>query len=68
MIKNEFAEKHPTTVALQVVVPERLLQAELYSGHLPIMAGHPRTRKIYDNLRRRFSWPHIVTDVDNYLE
>lgn len=58
----------PIDCLLQIIVPEALCQTVLYNGHHSNTAGQLGTRRVYDSLRRLFCWPHIASNVYNYVE
>ena len=53
----------PKDGSVQTVVPESLQPRVLYLGHYPILAGHPKTSRMYDSLRRKYYWPRMMDDV-----
>lgn len=53
----------PTDEAIQIVVTECLKRAMLYDWDCPSPAGHIRTKRMYDDLRWTYYWPHMASNV-----
>lgn len=47
----------------EVIVLETYLRAMLCSSLYPIIAGKPGTRRMYGEVRQKFYWPLMVTDI-----
>lgn len=53
--------------SMQVIISEVFPQAVLYSRHYPILAGHPGTCRMYDELRRQLYWAHMAANIYAYV-
>ena len=52
----------------QIVVPKKLREHVLALAHLPRLAAHPGSSRMYQNLRRQFYWPSLAFDVRKFVE
>jgi hypothetical protein len=57
----------PLDGATQVVVPVSLRERCLGLFHLPKIAGHPGSTKMYSQMRKIFYWPHMAADITHYV-
>lgn len=55
--------KVPIDGTIQIFVPECYKRTLLYHRLYLTLVGHPRTRWMYDVLRRSFNWPHMASGV-----
>ena len=54
--------------SLILCVPEKYLPTILYQYHDSILAGHPGIVKLYEQLRRKYYFPGLLTIVHQYVK
>ena len=54
--------------SLVLCVPEKYLPTILYQYHDSILAGHPGIVKLYEQLRRKYYFPGLLTIVHQYVK
>ena len=54
--------------SLVLCVPEKYLPTILYQYHDSILAGHPGIVKLYEELRRKYYFPGLLTIVHQYVK
>ena len=54
--------------SLVLCVPEKYLPTILYQYHESILAGHPGIVKLYEQLRRKYYFPGLLTIVHQYVK
>jgi transposase InsO family protein len=57
----------PLDGAVQILVPEKLREKCMGLFHLPRIAGHSGSSKMYEQMRRYLYWPRMSIDVANYV-
>jgi Integrase zinc binding domain len=57
----------PLNGALQIVMPTEFLERCLSLYHLPKIAGHPGSTKMYSRLRKMCYWPRMAIDINRYV-
>ena len=65
-IRYEKLEKGRPSLVL--CVPEKYLPTILYQYHDSILAGHPGIVKLYEQLRRKYYFPGLLTIVHQYVK
>jgi len=58
-----LVRQSPKDGAIQTVIPETLQPRVLYLAHYPLLAGHPKSTKMYETMRRQYYWPRMMEDV-----
>lgn len=53
--------------AVKIVVPQCYKRTILYQGHCPTLFGHTRTRGTCDVLRKTYYWPHMASNVHEFV-
>jgi transposase InsO family protein len=57
----------PLDGALQIVMPTEFQERCLSLCHLPKIAGHPGSTKMYTQMRKLFYWPRMAIDINRYV-
>ena len=58
-----LVRRSPHDGVVQMVVPESLQPRVLYLSHYPLLAGHPKSSRMYDSMRRNYFWRRMLDDV-----
>jgi Integrase zinc binding domain/Integrase core domain len=58
----------PLYGSVQIFMPTSLQGRCLSLYHLPKIAGHPGSKKMYTQLRKYFYWPRMAIDINRYVE
>ena len=51
---------------MQIVVPQRLKENVLFTGHSSLMGGHLGWKKTYNVIKNHFYWRGMTKDIRNY--
>ena len=57
----------PLDGAIQIAIPTILQDRCMGLFHLPRIAGHPGSTKMYSQMRRGFYWPRMAADIYHYV-
>ena len=57
----------PLDGAVQMVVPKLLQERCMALFHLPKIAGHTGSTKLYGQMRKLFYWPRMAGDISRYV-
>ena len=57
----------PLDGAIQIAIPTTLQDRCMGLFHLPRIAGHPGSTKMYSQMRRGFYWPRMAADIYHYV-
>ncbi len=51
----------------QLVVPQLLRNDVLLSNHDTLTGGHQRMERTYHNIRQKYFWPRMFSDIESYV-
>jgi len=59
--------RQPTTVVMQVNIPESLRARVMGPQHYPTSKGHPAVQRMYASMKRCFYWESMIVDLYDFI-